>query len=174
MSPAVPKTSISAAANGASGWPPQSTRVPSMSKSSRLLGAAGVWGRAATALLPPARRLFGREEGGDAVLAVGGGARLRVDLDGQLHGLVERAAKDVEQQALGAGDRLGAAGRQHLGGELLAGSGQAARGRHAVGEADRQCLPGIQEAREQQQLADVRAAQAQRRSEERRVGKECR
>src|SRR6202030_885661 len=99
MSPAVPKTSIRAAANGPSGWPPQSTSVPSTSKSSRLAGAGGVWGCAATALLPPARRLLGREESGDAALAIRGRARLRVDLGCQVHGLVERAAQDVEEQA---------------------------------------------------------------------------
>src|ERR1700674_1192959 len=125
MSPAVPKISTRAAAKGASGWRPQSTSVPSTSNSSRRTGATGVVERAATALLPPARRLLGREEGGDAALAIGGGARFGIGRGGPVHGVVERAAEEVEQQALGAGDRLGAAGRVHPGGELPAPRGQA-------------------------------------------------
>src|ERR1700724_3878122 len=127
MSPAVPKTSTRAAANGASGCRPQSTSVPSTSNSSSRTGAVAV--PAAKALLPPARRLLGRQEGGDAALAVGGGARLGVRRRGPLQGVVERPAEEVEQQALGAGDRLGAAGLEHLGGKRLAHRGQG-RPRH--------------------------------------------
>src|ERR1700688_211860 len=162
MSPAVPKTSTRAAAKGASGWRPQSTSVPSTPKSTSRTGAGDVAERAAKALLPPARRLLGRQEGGDAALAVGGGARLGVRRGGPLQGVVERAAEEVEQQALGAGDRLGAAGLEHLGGERRARRGQVVRRYDAVDQADGQRLASVEETREEQQLADVRAAQAQR------------
>src|SRR5579864_2458136 len=138
MSPAVPKTSTRAAAKGPSGWRPQSTSVPSTSNSSSRTGA--VVEPPGKALLPPARWLLGRQEGGDAALAVGGGARLGVRRGGPLQRVLERPAEEVEQQALGAGDRLGAAGLEHLDGERLAHGGQVVRRHDAVDQADGQRL----------------------------------